>query len=110
MYIIKGIIIIFIMAVSCYMTGNLWMTRDAFVEKILLGFATQLAVFNILCIPKTQIMITSDEYLVLVRQFYKPVQEVKNLFLCALFCEVATMDDNISFWKIGQFIMSVVGI
>lgn len=66
MYIIKGIIIIFIMAVSCYMTGNLWMTRDAFVEKILLGFATQLAVFNILCIPMN---ITGADFRILCGAF-----------------------------------------
>ena len=66
--------------------------------------------FNILCIPKSQIMITSDEYLVLIRQFYEPVQEVKNLILCALFCKVATMHNNISSWQVCQlqmFIMSV---
>lgn len=54
--------------------------------------------FNILCIPKTQVMVACDKNLVLIRQFYEPVQEVKNFFLCTLFREVATMHNNISNW------------
>ena len=57
-----------------------------------------------------KVMVASDEYLVLIRKPYKPIEEVESFFLCALFCEIATMDDNISFWKVGQFIMPIVSI
>ena len=55
-------------------------------------------------------MVASDEYLVSIRQFYEPVQEVKNLFLCALLSEVTTMHNNISIWQIGQLLMFVVSV
>jgi hypothetical protein len=47
-------------------------------------------------IPKTEIMITSNEYLMGIRQFDVPIEEVKHLFLSTIIADVTAMNDDIS--------------
>lgn len=51
MYILKGIVIIIIMLLCCTMVGKLWKRQGNLLEASLLGFATLLAVFQLICMP-----------------------------------------------------------
>jgi hypothetical protein len=45
-------------------------------------------------------MVSCYEYLVLIGQFYEPVQEVEHIFLCAIIADVTTVNDDIRPWHI----------
>ena len=45
-------------------------------------------------------MVARDEYLVGIRQFDIPVQEVKHFRFCPIVADVAAMHDDISLWHI----------
>lgn len=47
-------------------------------------------------IPKTEIMITSNEYLMGIRLFNIPIQKIENFTLCTIIADVTTMNDDIS--------------
>lgn len=51
MYIIKGIVIIVIILTCCIFVGKLWKREGNLLEASLLGFATLLAIFQLLCMP-----------------------------------------------------------
>lgn len=51
MYIIKGIVIIVIILTCCIFVGKLWKREGNLIEASLLGFATLLAIFQLLCMP-----------------------------------------------------------
>lgn len=51
MYIVKGIAIIIIMLLCCMFVGKLWKRQGNLLEASLLGFATLLAIFQLICMP-----------------------------------------------------------
>ncbi len=51
MYIVKGIAIIIIMLLCCTLVGKLWKRQGNLLEASLLGFATLLAIFQLICMP-----------------------------------------------------------
>lgn len=51
MYIFKGIAIIAVIVFCCIEIGKLWKRDAGYLEAALLGLATMMAVFNLLCIP-----------------------------------------------------------
>ncbi len=51
MYIVKGIVIIIIMLLCCIFVGKLWKRQGNLLEASLLGFATLLAIFQLICMP-----------------------------------------------------------
>lgn len=55
-------------------------------------------------------MISCNEYLVFVRKRNEPIKEIKNFLFCTMFGKIATMNNNISCWKINQQMMFVVSI
>ncbi len=67
-------------------------------------------IFNIISLPKTEIMIAYYKNLMGIWQVDEPVEEIKSFLLCSTVSEVATMYDNISSWQIRQLLMLVVGI
>ena len=53
-------------------------------------------ILDTLCIPKTEVVITSNEYLMRIRQFDVPIQKVKHLILSTIIADVTAMNDDIS--------------
>ncbi len=45
-------------------------------------------------------MVSCNENLMVIRQFYEPVQEIEHLTLRAIMANITTMNDNISLWHI----------
>ena len=62
-------------------------------------------ILYLLCIPKTKIMIASNEYLMGIRQFNVPIKEIKHFTLCTIIADVTAMNDDISFWHIFYAMM-----
>lgn len=66
MYFVKGLVIVAIIAIMTYLTGKIWRRETSVLETMLLGFATELAVFNVLCIPMN---LTQTSFVVLCACF-----------------------------------------
>lgn len=61
-------------------------------------------------IPKAQVVIADDKYLMGIRQIYEPVEKIQDFLLGSLVSEIATMHYHIGIWEVCQLGVSVMSV